>query len=78
MEWWIMAEVLLYWGEGSTVKISSEDAGSDFFRRPAIGHSMMSMFNPENGIAIKADAITLEGQDSTFCPALGQVAIDSM
>lgn len=54
--------IVVLGGEGSTVKISSEDDGSDFFRRPAIGNSMMSMFNPiGNGIAIKADAITLEG-----------------
>ena len=59
--------IVVLGGEGSTVKISSEDDGSDFFRRPAIGNSMMSMFNPiGNGIAIKADAITLEGQDSAI------------
>lgn len=59
-------------GEGSTVKISSEDDGSDFFRRPAIGNSMMSMFNPIGyGIKIKADAITLEGQDSAILAGPG-------
>lgn len=64
--------IVVLGGEGSTVKISSEDAGSDFFRRPAIGNSMMSMFNPiGNGIAIKADAITLEGQDSAILSGPG-------
>lgn len=64
--------IVVLGGEGSTVKISSEDDGSDFFRRPAIGNSMMSMFNPiGNGIAIKADAITLEGQDSAILAGPG-------
>lgn len=64
--------IVILGGEGSTVKISSEDNSSDFFSRPAIGNSAQSFYNPVgNGIAIKADVITLEGKDNAILAGPG-------
>lgn len=71
--------IVILGGEGSTVKISSEDNSSDFFRRPAIGNSAQSFYDPVgNGIAIKADVITLEGKITRFSRDPARTAIDSM